>query len=142
MNDGTDSVTTNSPNLVDIQGTSGNKTFKATLPVQASTALLKGGSGNDNLTVVDAPGVVPALLPLPEVDGGKGNDVITVPGYTRVDGGPGADTIYAHNSTVNEISCGNSPTNPSVADSAVDTVHYDAGVDLLSYCGKDIKLTS
>jgi hypothetical protein len=29
-----------------------------------------------------------------------------------------------------------------VADSATDTVHYDAGVDTLKFCGGDTKVTS
>jgi hypothetical protein len=135
MNDGTDSVTTDTNNTVTINGTSGAKTFLAKLQTRGAT--LNGGSWGDNLQVARSTTVAALTLPASVINGGLGNDYIKTVGNSTIDAGSGADQIYAYNARVDTINCGSSPTDSMAPDGFQDLVSFDRASDHLINCGND-----
>jgi hypothetical protein len=137
MNDGNDSVTTDTNNAVTMNGTSGTKTFLAKLQTRGAT--LNGGSGNDNLQVQKSTTLASLTLPATIINGGLGNDYIKTVGNSTIDAGSGADQIWAYNGQTDTINCGSSPNNSLTPDGFLDLVSFDKARDQLTNCDNDAK---
>jgi hypothetical protein len=130
---GNDSITVKGL-TAEIYGKSGADTITVTDNNAAhSGTRVFGGGGSDNITLNGA--ATGAAW------GEDANDTLRSQGGThQLDGGTGRDQLFGFNGVTNRLDCGAGLTGG--ADIALDTVHYDAGLDVLANCNADSKIAN